>query len=214
MESINPYIAIYTHKVKEYCDKEFFEQPELKKYKYYIVDNTNDNLEYFNKLKTLYTNNITHIDIPITPKESLFRRNVVESVNYLRNDFISKPEYDNFIIIESDLILPDNGIEMLYNSISKTVNWGIIGGLYYKGFHDYNKIGVQQTHHVLSGCSLYNRKLIEDTVFRIDDSNKGAFPDAWMSVDAGDKGYNLYNNHDIKCKHLHAKDGHRGWNKL
>lgn len=215
----NFFIAVYTNECKDYCDEEFFENLlKLKNNNYLgIVDNTiGDN--YFKKLRKLApTAAIKKVNPPIEPNSSLFQRNVTESVNSLRDDFL-KIGKDYFLIIESDVLPPLDLLNKLQESINYLDNldyviedvkpWGIIGGLYYDGFHDYNLKGLNKKSHILSGCTLYKRELIEKYPFRYDPDNLGPFPDAWICVDAG-KEYSLWNNHDIICNHLHTKSGTR-----
>lgn len=215
----NFFIAVYTNECKDYCDEEFFENLlKLKNNNYLgIVDNTIGN-DYFKKLRKLApTAAITKINVPVEPKISLFQRNVTESVNSLRDDFLNTDK-DYFLIIESDVIPPLDLLSKLQDSISYLDSldystndanpWGAIGGLYYDGFHDYSKKGLHKTHHVLSGCTVYKRELIEKFPFRYDPDNLGPFPDAWICTDAG-KEYSLWNNHDIICNHLHTQHGTR-----
>ncbi len=226
MDSRDKYfIAVYTNQVKDYCDEEFFEAlfKASKNNQIHIVDNTIGG-EYYCKLNDLldkYPNTILHkIEVPREPKISQFQRNVCESVNYLRNMFL-KSECDHFLVVESDVIVPEDLLTHLDNTIEFLKKeevgrfgtkldkpWGAVGALYYGGFHDFETIGLKVTHHVLSGCTLYRRRLIEDYEFRYDSENLGAFPDALISYDAG-KDYKLFDNHNIQCIHRHTKHGTR-----
>lgn len=205
------FIAIYTNKVKEYCDEKFFERVYAlsKGNPVHVVDNTIGDT-YFNKLRELcksYDNfNIHHIDIIKEPKLTQFQRNVSESANYLRSIFL-KTNIHNFLIIESDVLPPINLLDTFSNT-NLQEDAGALGALYYQGFHDYKKTGIQKTHHILSGCTSYIRELIEKYPFRWSHENLGAFPDAWISYDSG-KEFGLYNNHDIICEHMHRKNGSR-----
>ena len=227
------FIAIYTHECKSYCDQEFFTRiyqiarrsPESE---VWVVDNT-DNNNYIHKLDEMLDFPALKADIPLEPQETKFLRNVTNSVNKLREVFlysnkVTKPEFDYFLIIESDVKPPEDLLERFDKTIERIENlqdaemesgkWdgkycGALGALYYTGFHDYTKQGLQETHHVLSGCTVYKRELIEKQPFRWSKENQAAFPDAWMSVDAGNLGYKLYNDHDIQCEHIHNKNGSR-----
>lgn len=211
------FIAVYTNEVKDYCDEQFFDRvrgiaghdvPVL------ILDNTLAPSRYMNRIydNTVVDKNYhnfypSHIDVPELPKRTQFLRNVTESVQSLRKSFLESPaNFQNFIIIESDVIPPvdlldrfDRDIRLLNITDPK---WGAIGGIYYEGFHDFLLGGLHKTHHVLSGCTLYKREMVEKIPFRWSEDNLGAFPDAWMSYDAGPAGFTLYNDHDIKCAHL------------
>lgn len=207
------FVCVYTHATKDYCSAEFFKrfndiavgQLSL------AVDNT-PHRSYFDKLAEL-TPYVMHIDVEREPVGSLFQRNVAESVEACRKKFLES-EADVMVIIESDVIPPVG----LLQELDKTINylehsdhplpWGIIGGLYYPGFHDFSKEGLHQTHHVLSGCTAYKRELLEKHPFRYDPENLGAFPDAIICFDSKDE-FSMWNDHSIVCQHLHRGDGGR-----
>jgi hypothetical protein len=138
-----------------------------------------------------------------------FLNNVTVSVNFLRDIFLKK-NYDNFITLESDVIPPKGWLDMFEEVYDKA---DIIGGVYYLGFHpekDFTEDRLYYTGHVLSGCTLYRKRVIEQIPFRWDERDLNAFPDAWMSHDAYRKGFRLANYTKIKCNHLSKTDGSRG----
>lgn len=204
------FIAIYTNLCKDYCDKEFFTRiNELKKDNHVnIVDNSSGN-NYLKRLFGLTKANVYKVNVPVEPKQTQFLRNVTESVSALRQDFLQKGDEDYFLIIESDVIPPVDLLDRFDKTIETLPkDWGILGGLYYQGFHDYTKTGVHKTHHALSGCTVYRRSLVEKYPFRWSVDNLGAFSDAWICYDAGQE-FGIYNDHDIRCEHLHTIHGSR-----
>ena len=84
--------------------------------------------------------------------------------------------------------------------------WGIVGAIYYQGFHNYgfdtSEKFLERTHHCLSGCTVYKRELIRKYPFRYDPENLGPFPDAFICFDAGSE-FSFWNDHRIQCDHLH-----------
>jgi len=211
------FIAVYTNEVKDYCDHQFFNNlyQISRGLPVFIVDNTIGDA-YYNRLQNGCLQNgftnftIYHIDVPKHPKESQFQRNVCESVNFLRDVFLKQTDLPYFLIIESDVVSPVNLLNSFENSITRLnvedPHWGIVGGLYYQGFHNYKfdstHTSLERTAHCLSGCTVYKRALVEKYPFRFDPSNLGPFPDAWICYDSG-KEYSLWNEHQIKCDHLH-----------
>jgi hypothetical protein len=209
------FVASYTHQCKDYCDAEFIQRfaeisagmPTL------LIDNSPESSGYHEKLKELVNPfpwvTLQSIEVDPDPKETLFHRNVERSANLIRDHFLQSV-CDYLVIIESDVIPPKDLLELFSASIDDfnfwidRSKWGILGGLYYTGFHDFNKTGIQQTNHVLSGCTVYKRELIERFPFRYDPSYLVPFPDAWMSHDARNAGYTLWDDHSIICKHLEA----------
>lgn len=209
------FIAVYTNKVKEYCDDKFFTNLCNLSYtnkEIHVVDNSDDKT-YLDALKVKFPsiNSFTHVECSKEDKRTLFLRRVEQSVNYLRGEFL-KSDCDYFFIIESDVLVPKNVIELFNKSIpSLTDKWGILGGLYYEGFHDYSKIGINPVAHALSGCTIYKRELLEEIPFRWSTDNLGAFSDAWICYDVNKQGkYKIFNDNNIKCEHLHDTTGRRG----
>lgn len=224
------FIAVYTNKVKEYCDKEFFKRiGEISGDNLVAIVDNSVGWDYYNTLKQIINDSgvsnslLMHIEMEQEPDRTIFLRSVTESVERLRNGFLSG-NFDKFLIIESDVIPPVDLLNKLDEDINEIEHkenvgeyapmwrnrgWGIIGGIYYKGFHDFEQKGLHKTNHCLSGCTLYKRELLEKTPFRWSEDNLGAFPDAWMSGDAASKGYTLYNDYDIVCDHLSLPSGSR-----
>lgn len=211
------FIAVYTNQVKDYCDEVFFSNlyKVSRGEPVYVIDNTSGD-GYTRKLNNMFAQNgysnftTHHLDVPEHPRESLFQRNVCSSVNYLRNIFLDKTELPYFLIVESDIYSPPDLLDKFESSIASLnqvqPGWGIVGGLYYQGFHDYNlnvtNTTLQRTAHCLSGCTVYKRELITKYPFRYDPSDLRNFPDALISFDSS-KEYTLWNEHRIKCDHLH-----------
>ena len=204
------FAAVYTNKVKSYCDVEFFNalQNNISKEHIYIVDNTNDNGNYANELRNIIDCNIVNLQIPEEPNTTKFHRKVTESVLFLRDIFL-KSDYKYFLIAESDVIIPPNTIDTLLENIETLPSdTGAVGALYYDGYHNYGLTGIQYTDHVLSGCTIYKRSMIEKYPFRWQEDYLQAFPDAFICIDAINE-FKYYNNHELKCKHAHSTNGSR-----
>ena len=206
------FIAVYTHDSKNYCQDKFFHAllEATPASTINIVDNSETNANLLTIGKIANFNLLHHLTTPAEPKRSKFHRNVFKSVNYLRDKFLQTNE-QLFCIVESDVIVEPLTLSKLEVNLLQDIEdpkRGAIGAIYYAGFHDYSKTGIQQTNHVLSGCTIYLRELIEKYPFRYDENNLIPFPDAWICYDAG-KEYNFYNNHDIILEHAHNVDGTR-----
>ena len=197
----NYFIAVYTYYGKSYCDVKFFErlQEISKGNPVHIVDNS-FKLDYYNKLVSLYSfSNFTFYHLDVTEGEKRFIRSVTKSVNFLRDIFL-KTDSPNFLIIESDIIPPVDLLEK-FDRTPLPKDAGILGAVYYKGFHDFSKKGLQKVGHALSGCTMYRRKLIEKYPFRWSTKDLRAFPDAWICFDCKNE-FSIWNNNDIICEHL------------
>ena len=211
-------VSTYTHKVKSYCEQKFFNRfMELDADKI-IVDNT-PGLSYAQHL-TRYNSNIHHLEISKEPDNTRFLRSVSDSANYIRDYFLDGA-WSYLVIIESDVIVPKSLLNLFDEAIAMAENWGAIGGYYYRGFHDFDKWGTQpyenkscksikKTQHVLSGCTVYHRDIIELFKFKWSYDNLEAFPDAWMSHDINTRtNRNLYDYPKIICTHEANEKGAR-----
>ena len=182
-----------------------------------IVDNT-PGLDYTNELTKFHQ--VHHLEIPTEPGHTRFQRVVTESANYIR-DYFLLGEWKYLVIIESDVIVPKSLLNLFDEAMSMADNWGAIGGYYYRGFHDYEKWGkypyvnkectsLEKTQHVLSGCTVYHRDVIEQFDFRYDERNLEPFPDAWICYDINKHTTkNLYNYPKIICAHESDEFGKR-----
>lgn len=200
------FIAIYTHVCKTYCDSEFFKNlfdSDIGNAAVMVVDNSMG-VDYLEKLKTLCGNRarVEHIDVSREDQRTLFLRNVTDSLTVLRQAFLDGP-YKYFIILESDVI-PEK--DWLHSFMEVKDKAGIIGGIYYAEFHGQHLFTkgelLEYTTHALSGCTLYNREVIERFPFRWSESKLDAFPDAWISYDARSNGFRVANYTKIQCQHL------------
>ena len=157
------FIAVYTHKIKEYCDVRFLENLKKLTGQIHIVDNTRGE-EYFERLKSFGVGKVYHLNIPQHPLRTQFLRNVCQSVNYLRGIFL-KTNLQHFFIVESDVLPPADASERFLTHIrdleENEINWGCIGGKYYFGWHRIHKKGYWKRGHVLSGCTVYRREAIQ-----------------------------------------------------
>lgn len=222
-------VCTYTSQAKQYCDERFFKRfqeiADPKISDVVIVDNSfNDS--YFLKLAKMVRPDINLLRVAVSqePERTLFLRKVCESVNRCRDIFLAG-EYKYLLVIESDVIPPDNLLSLFREAISRIPteyplysNWGLLGGLYYQGLH--GKLTTKDDSleclegSVFSGCTVYKRDLIESTPFRWDINDLRIFPDSFMSFDAREKGYTLFHYNKIKCMHLEDHDGVRGRSKI
>ncbi|TWI86309.1 hypothetical protein [Chitinophaga japonensis] len=206
------FIGTYTNWCKEYCDHQFFERlgqlrddsPVV------VVDNTDPSkhnyASYLSELMfKLCPNQVVHRVHWYQAKEDhQFHYNVEASASLIRERFLSS-DLPYLLLVESDVIPPVDLLTQLDTTIAKLPSdWGILGCLYYDGFHDYSKTGIHETNHALSGCTVYRREVIERYPFRVSAENWAAFPDAWICHDVNsDAIYRIFNDHDIRCEHLH-----------
>jgi hypothetical protein len=219
------FVAVYTNECKAYCENEFYGR--LKEVTdgtgaiVHIVDNSLDD-KYFLHLGELITSLgftvpviLHHIEVDRTDRETLFQRNVAESLKLLREEFL-KSNKIYFVILETDIYPKD--VNLFDNFLEVVEKADMIGGVYYIGWHkpeafDPLETGLHETHHCLSGCTLYKRKVIEKIPFRWSPENLGAFPDAWMAYD--NKGrFRMADYWKIKCEHMINERGTRGQEEL
>jgi hypothetical protein len=213
------FVAVYTNECKQYCDDTFFARIQDLSYADKVIHVVDNSLgyHYVERLESLCpkVDSLEHIDVAREPKESLFNRNVFCSVSKLREKFLDT-DGKYFITVESDVIVPQNLIELFEEIVQQA---DIIGGIYYVGFHDNgafrkDNVAVEQVDRTLSGCTLYKRSVVEKIPFRWDPNNIADFPDTFMSHDARAAGLKLVNYNKIKCQHLSNERGTRGWEAL
>lgn len=207
------FIGTYTNWCKEYCDEQFFKRiGELQgESTLCVVDNTDPVLhDYSYDLEAIIDEHV--LGKPIMSfafkrePDHQFHYNVENSALVVRQQFLNSNS-NYLLLIESDVIPPADLLARLDATITQLPdNWGILGCLYYEGFHDYSKTGIHETHHALSGCTVYRREVVERYPFRVSAENWAAFPDAWISHDVKAEGlYRIFNDHDIHCDHLHFR---------
>jgi len=213
------FIAIYTHQCKSYCDDEFFRnlfQSDIGFASINIIDNTLGT-NYFHDLYNKYGKRayVDHVIVDRGDSKTQFLRNVEASLYGLRCKFLKGP-YRYFVILESDVIPNDSKWLHYFMEVSDQAD--IIGGLYYHGFHSPDMWSgparIILTTHVLSGCAMYTRTVIEQYIFRWSEDNINAFPDAWICYDAIKAGFRVANYTKIQCRHLTDANGGRGLNNI
>lgn len=125
----------------------------------------------------------------------------MQSVNYLRGQFLAT-DHDYFLIIESDVIPPVTAVKRLVSSMNYNHDYGIIGGVYYHGIHEFDSRSLVEEDCVFSGCSIYRRELLEEVAFSWDINVAGCFPDSCMKYDAIQNGWKVGNIHNLQCQHI------------
>lgn len=213
------FVAIYTNECKAYCDKEFFSRIvrlSHSDHEVHVVDNSLD-IEYFEKLITMLPGSVTlyHVTVDREDRSTLFHRNVSESLEILREQFLAT-DCEKFVTIESDVIVPLDVLQ-LFEEVANSAD--IIGGIYHAEHHSWQdfqegniSLVEDRRGHILSGCTMYDRKVVETIPFRWSRQDMKAYPDAWICYDAvrNGNGFVLRNYQKIKCGHLECDDGARG----
>lgn len=197
---------------KKYCLKEYVNGIKSLTYKNFdvlIVDNSENN-DYYNEIKK---------ELPCI-KDRWFenaRDRIVHSRNLLRKKVLDEG-YDYFLSLEQDIIPPKDIIEKLLKHSKK-----IVSALYFKTdpngtlspllwIKDYigtrkayldevegNKLIKAEACGV--GCILIHKAVLKDIKFRYDKNQEG-FDDVFFCKDAIGKGFEIYCDTGIKCKHL------------
>jgi len=215
----NIFIAVYTHQCKAYCDEEFFNNlfaSDIGAASVNIIDNSLDT-DYFHDLYGRYNMRayVDHVVVSRGDSKTQFLRNVEASLYGLRRMFLDG-DYDYFVTLESDVKPRDK--MWLHYFIEVIDQADIVGGLYYEGFHSpdmwQGPPRVIPTHHALSGCTIYNRAVLERFAFRTVTEKPGIFPDAWMCLDARESGFKIANYTKIQCDHLIDNIGGRGLHNI
>ena len=154
------------------------------------------------------------------------RDRIVRSRNILRNIALNE-NYDYFLSLEQDVIPPSDIIERLLKH-NKDIVSGVYFGKYIKGNQkrlvpmlwvakkgDDSKINYVPValNYINSGkllkvnlsgigCMLINRKVLENINFKYNPELKKQFDDISFCIDAQNKGFEIFADTNIKCKHL------------
>ena|SRR3989338_8507381 len=184
-----------------------------------LVDNSKDD-NYFYLLKKL------KIDVIKCTYSESARDRIVRSRNILR-DIALNENYDYFLSLEQDVIPPNDVIEKLLRH-KKDIVSGVYFGQYTRGNQkrllpmlwvakkdDPTKIRYVPValNYVNSGdlfkvdlsglgCILISRKVLENINFKYNSGLKKQFDDISFCIDARNKGFEIYADTSVKCKHL------------
>ena len=203
-----------TSEIKGYCLNEYLEG--VKKLSYedvhlVLVDNSKND-DYYDKLKRFGVSVIRGKYF-----ESAKER-VIHSRNLLRR-YCLENNYDYFLSLEQDVVPPKDAIERLLKH-----NKEIVGGLYfYLGDDNKTLLPMVWVHHhgeyarrlmfheVLNdelievitcglGCVLIRKDALEKIRFRHVEGEE-PWDDLWFCEDARDKGFKVYVDNGVRCKH-------------
>lgn len=213
-----------THKVKEYCLKDYSNIVKSLTYTNYdvlLVDNTNGD-SYFNKIKK---ENLPVIKGPYF-KSAMER--IVASRNILR-EHVLKNDYDYLLSLEQDVIPPKNILESLLKHDKK-----VISALYFNFQIDkderkpkpmlwvqpkdeqkaimyylpeefiFKKPGLYKVYAAGLGCLLIHRSVLEKIKFR---HGEEGFDDVWFSKDCRENNVEIFADTALKCQHITIKGG-------
>ncbi len=195
------FIAVHTYADKSYCDARFFNRLVMISDEAHVVDSSCEDW-YFDRLNRV----AWFADVERLVCNDNYLECITRCFNWLREKFL-KTNKNAFVMLESDVLVPRHLLS-LFEEVRGRAD--IIGGIYYRGFHEdrwfspvYKRL--VRVGHVLPGCALYERKVLEQFGFRYDiERDENALPDAWISKDAGEAGFKLANYTKIKCDRMEA----------
>ena len=203
----------------EYCTKEYLEAIKSLTYTNYdilLVDNSKDD-RFYNTIKD-------KVPVLRTGYHPNVYERVIRSRNALRQRALDGG-YDYFLSLEQDVIPPRNVIERLLKYGKK-----IISGVYFipemkngkarlapmiwaehqadpKKKLDIREDIINGKNLIKAGacglgCVLIHRKVLEQIPFRYNTSEGDGIDDSFFSLDARNKGFEIYADTAIKCLHL------------
>ncbi len=194
-----------------------------------IVDNS-ETEDYINKIISIGLN-AKKIDYCESARDR-----IINARNLIRTAVLDDG-YDYFLSLEQDVIPPKDVIERLLNHekdivsgvyfkdfVFRNSTGGIIKKeilpLAYKSigkdmmkqlnFKDVQGDGLMQVDACGLGCILISKKVLEIIKFRYV-KDKKPFDDIWFCRDSKEKGFDIYLDKSVKCKHL--IEG-MNWNKI
>jgi len=198
---------------KEYCLKEYLDGINSLTYKYFdlvLVDNS-EKSKYYNKLREC------GVKVIKDGYNESAKERIISSRNKLREYFL-KNDYDYLLSLEQDVVPPKDIIERLMKHKKE-----ICSGLYFKerdgelvpimyisykeGFAKlpkFEEIPDDELVEVVTsglGCILISRKVVERVKFRYEKDNE-PWDDVWFCEDARTKGFKVYVDTSVRCKHF------------
>lgn len=207
-------IGCPTSDYKAYCLKDYLNGVKNLTYKnfdFLMVDNSKSSA-YSKKIKSLGFNVIKD-----DYKENA-RERIVSSRNILREKTIES--YDYLLSLEQDVIPPKNIIEKLMEHNKKITTgvyftykmvdsertlvpilWVSDGGI--RNLTEEEVMGdkVIEVEGAGLGCMLISSEVLKKIKFRYE-KESNAFDDMWFCEDTKEKGYKIYADTSVKCKHL------------
>ncbi len=206
-----------TSDYKSYCLEEYATSVKSLTYDNYdilLVDNSKDD-SYSEKIKQLGINTIK-----AEYSERAIDR-IVSSRNILRQSALAN-NYDYLLSLEQDVIPPKDVIERLLSCNKK-----IIAGVYFgtktrqgetklipylgNSYQDKYKLlnpdiimnnsGLIRVDYCGLGCVLIHKDVLSEVEFKIQQPRKG-FDDTLFCQDALKKGFEIFADLSVKCKHL------------
>lgn len=193
------FIAICATGASSYCDMEFFESilAIAKGNQVYIAYGAGDEAHYGN-FENIFkkSRNLHFIYVRAGKGESSIEKNATASMLVLREKFLqTKMPY--FLFINNNAFVPRallNKFERAISYLENTdPNWGVLGGLYHRGWVSSGISDLQRVQHVLSGCTVFKRQLIEKYPFTYSVENRDIFP--YTSIAAANDEFNFYDGH-------------------
>ena len=221
-----------TYEGYRYCLKEYTRGVKALTYPDYdavLVDNSQGN-DYTHEIK------LQGLDAIRGPHLKNVYERIVESRNILR-DRMLKGKYDYFLSLEQDVIPPANVIEQLIRHEKNIVSGvyyklyavnvkgkdGMVKQkktllpLVFTFSNEKDKMNVCYPKDVEGdhffkiracglGCVLISKRVLEKVKFRYDPA-KSTFDDFLFCSDALDRGFDIYTDTSVKCKHLFLQKG-------
>lgn len=179
-----------------------------------LVDNSKSD-DYSKKIKSL--------GLPVVkgPYSEFARQRIIDSRNILRQKVLNEG-YDYFFSLEQDVIPPRNVIQRLLSHSKK-----IVTGIYFRYEIDdgvkslvpvlWKKFGKEKLKSIFEkevleprlmevgacglGCVLIHRDVLEKVMFKFD-KNYESFDDMWFCRESLEKGFKIFADTSVKCKHL------------
>ena len=207
-------IGCPTSDYKEYSLKEYLEGIKNLTYKNFdlvLVDNSEDD-DYFNKLRELGINAIKGKYFDSAKDRVVYSRNILRKY-CLEND------YDYLLSLEQDVVPPKDAIERLlkHNKEITSALYFYLGDdkktlmpmiwVHYEDEHA-KRLMIDETPdnelvEVITsglGCVLIKRNVLEKIEFR-HVKDEEPWDDLWFCEDAREKGFKVYVDTGIRCKH-------------
>lgn len=225
-KEIKVLVGVPVSELYDYCFDEFIHGLKSLTYKNkdVLLIDTSRNENYYKRFER---EGLKVIRIPYHRKT---RERVTRAHNLLRKEVLEKG-YDYLLNLDQDVIPPADAIERL-SSHKKKIVMGLYFGHHFveqlneqrimpfawnftenkNEFGDVRYINPEETFEpglikiafTGAGCMFIHRSVLERIKFRYDDKYD-AWDDRWFGFDAYEKGFTVYLDNTVKCRHLYIK---------